>query len=87
MLTFLLPAAPGSPGLPNAVQQLCTSVAWQPPLQPKGVIVGYEIRFSSNLSEIVRLDADVYSFITDHQQRSQDVLVQVKCAILIAALH
>ena len=62
------------------MQQFCTSVAWQPPLQPNGVIVGYEVRFSSsfNPSEIVRLGADANSLITDHQQRRQGVLVEVK---------
>lgn len=66
------------PGQPNAVQRLCTTVVWQAPASPNGVITDYDIRFSSQGSDdTVRLAADVNFFVTEDEQQEDGVTVQV----------
>jgi hypothetical protein len=70
---FFIVAVPGVPML----DRLCTVVVWRPPLQPAGVIIGYEVRFQESSESILRFSADENFYITTDAQREINTIVQV----------
>ena len=71
------------PGPPVNIQRLCTVVVWQPPLQPNGNIVGYDLDFTS-LTSLVSVGAGVSFYITDSSARTTGTRVRVSCQSSLA---
>ena len=76
ILFFLIKIA--VPGQPANVQGLCTVVAWQLPLQPNGVIVGYDLEFLRNgLTVVQSVDAGATFYLTSLSEQEDGTSVRV----------
>ena len=60
---------------PSQFEALCTVLLWQPPMEPKGIITGYEIRYSSG--HTVSLNSDNPYYKTTDREQVSELTVQV----------
>ena len=60
---------------PSQFESLCTVLLWRPPMEPKGIITGYEIQYSSGLNIFLNSNNPYYK--TTDSEQVPELTVQV----------
>ena len=64
-----------APSQPTNVHSLCTVVVWQPPAQPNGNIIRYDIQFS--MGTVKEVDSGDRFYITTDDEQEAGTYVRV----------